>query len=43
MQCVSIALQHALIVATPLWAKCEIEIHTPKKRNLESSEIFENS
>ncbi len=24
-------------VATPLWAKCEDEIHTPKSGNLESS------
>jgi len=27
-----------LLVATPLWAKCEDETHTPKSGNLESSE-----
>jgi hypothetical protein len=29
-------------VATPLWAKCEGETHTPKSGTLESSEIPEN-
>jgi hypothetical protein len=29
-------------VATPLWAKCESEAHTPKSGNLESSETPEN-
>jgi hypothetical protein len=28
---------NTFIVATPLWAKCEDEIHTPKSGNLESS------
>jgi hypothetical protein len=32
-----------LDVTTPLWVKCEDEIHTPKSGNLESSEIPENS
>jgi hypothetical protein len=31
------------IVATPLWAKCEDETHTPKNGKLESSETLENS
>jgi hypothetical protein len=30
-------------VATPLWAKCEREAHTPKSGKLESSETPENS
>jgi len=30
-------------VATPLWAKCEDETHTPKSENLESSGTPENS
>jgi len=30
-------------VATPLWAKCEDETHTPKSGNLESSGTFKNS
>jgi hypothetical protein len=30
-------------VATPLWAKCEGEAHTPKSGNLESSGTPENS
>jgi hypothetical protein len=30
-------------VATPLWAKCEGEAHTPKSENLESSGTPENS
>jgi hypothetical protein len=30
------------IVATPLWAKCEGEAHTPKSGNLESFETPEN-
>jgi hypothetical protein len=30
-------------VATPLWAKCEGEAHTPKSGNLESSRTPENS
>jgi hypothetical protein len=32
-----------LHVATPLWVKCEDEIHTPKSGNLESSKTPENS
>jgi hypothetical protein len=31
------------LVATPLWAKCEGEAHTPKSGNLESSGTPENS
>jgi hypothetical protein len=31
-----------LLVATPLWAKCEGETHTPKSGNLESSKTLEN-
>jgi hypothetical protein len=31
------------IVATPLWAKCEGEAHTPKSGNLESSGTPKNS
>jgi hypothetical protein len=31
------------IVATPLWAKCEGEAHTPKSGNLESSRTPEDS
>jgi hypothetical protein len=31
------------IVATPLWAKCEGEAHTPKSGKLESSGTLENS
>jgi hypothetical protein len=34
---------HSKHVATPLWAKCEGEAHTPKSGNLESSETPENS
>jgi hypothetical protein len=30
------------IVATPLWAKCEGEAHTPKRGNLESFGTFKN-
>jgi hypothetical protein len=30
-------------VATPLWAKCEGEAHTPKSGKLESSETLKNS
>jgi len=30
-------------VATPLWAKCEDETHTPKSGNLECSGTLENS
>jgi hypothetical protein len=33
----------SLIVATPLWAKCEDETHTPKSGNLESSGTPKNS
>jgi hypothetical protein len=33
---------HLHSVATPLWAKCEGEAHTPKSGNLESSETPEN-
>jgi hypothetical protein len=29
-------------VATPLWAKCEGEAHTPKSGNLESSGTLKN-
>jgi hypothetical protein len=32
-----------LCVATPLWAKCEGEAHTPRSENLESSGTPENS
>jgi hypothetical protein len=32
-----------IIVATPLWAKCEGEAHTPNNGKLESSRTFENS
>jgi hypothetical protein len=32
-----------IIVATPLWVKCEDETHTPKSEKLESSETPENS
>jgi hypothetical protein len=32
----------AVCVATPLWAKCEGEAHTPKSGNLESSGTPEN-
>jgi hypothetical protein len=32
-----------MYVATPLWAKCEGEAHTPKNGNLESSGTPENS
>jgi len=32
-----------LHVATPLWAKCEDETHTPKSGNLESSKTPKNS
>jgi len=32
-----------LVVATPLWVKCEDETHTPKSGNLESSGTPENS
>jgi hypothetical protein len=32
-----------LSVATPLWAKCEDETHTPKSGNLESSGTPKNS
>ncbi len=31
-----------VIVATPLWAKCEGEAHTPKSGNLESSRTPKN-
>jgi hypothetical protein len=31
------------VVATPLWAKCEDETHTPKSGNLESSGTPKNS
>jgi hypothetical protein len=37
------AKERALIVATPLRAKCEGEAHTPKSGNLESSETPKNS
>jgi hypothetical protein len=33
---------NSLNVATPLWAKCEDETHTPKSRKLESSGTPEN-
>jgi hypothetical protein len=32
-----------VVVATPLWAKCEGEAHTPKSGKLESYETSENS
>ncbi len=32
-----------IIVATPLWAKCEDETHIPKSGDLESSGTLENS
>jgi hypothetical protein len=38
-----ICLFHSTSVATPLWAKCEGEAHTPKSGNLESSGTPENS
>ncbi len=34
---------YKFFVATPLWAKCEGEAHTPKSGNLESSGTPENS
>jgi hypothetical protein len=34
---------HSKLVATPLWAKCEGEAHTPKSGNLESSGTPKNS
>jgi len=43
--CIEMVLEHldlhcqiSYCVATPLWAKCEDETHTPKSGNLESSE-----
>jgi len=36
-------LRTTVFVATPLWAKCEDETHTPKSGNLESSKTPENS
>jgi len=36
-------MDRIIIVATPLWAKCEDETHTPKSGNLEPSETPENS
>jgi hypothetical protein len=33
----------SLVVATPLWDKCEGEAHTPKSEKLESSRTPENS
>jgi hypothetical protein len=38
----SIIKQKCVFVATPLWAKCEGEAHTPKSGNLESSGTPEN-
>jgi hypothetical protein len=35
-------LHLVVVVATPLWAKCEDETHTPKSGNLESSETPKN-
>jgi len=38
--CLNMNVVHYLnteVVATPLWAKCEDETHTPKSENLESS------
>jgi hypothetical protein len=35
--------KETISVATPLWAKCEGEAHTPKSGNLESSGTPENS
>jgi hypothetical protein len=36
-------LMYTTVVATPLWAKCEGEAHTPKSGNLESSGTPKNS
>jgi hypothetical protein len=36
-------LSTVLCVATPLWAKCEDETHTPKSGDLESSGTPKNS
>jgi hypothetical protein len=36
-------LSNKMCVATPLWAKCEGEAHTPKSGKLESSGTLENS
>jgi hypothetical protein len=40
---VMVMLAILIIVATPLWAKCEGEAHTPKSGKLESSETPKNS
>jgi hypothetical protein len=43
MFCRNILYIHVMNVATPLWAKCEGEAHTPKSGKLESSGTPENS
>jgi hypothetical protein len=40
---VVLSARMAMPVATPLWAKCEGEAHTPKSANFESSGTPENS
>jgi hypothetical protein len=42
-QVITLSLEgyHPINVATPLWVKCEDEIHTPKSGNLESSDTPE--
>jgi hypothetical protein len=35
--------QDVIVVATPLWAKCEDETHTPKSGDLESFGTPKNS
>jgi hypothetical protein len=35
-------LSYTIPIATPLWAKCEGEVHTPKSENLESFRTLEN-
>ncbi len=40
---VYIIMKEVIIVATPLWVKCEDETHTPKSGNLESFGTPENS
>jgi hypothetical protein len=41
--CENLSSLETWVVATPLWAKCEGEAHTPKSGNLESSGTPENS
>jgi uncharacterized protein YgiB involved in biofilm formation len=38
-----VSINNMYIVATPLWAKCEGEAHTPKSGKLESSGTPKNS